>query len=73
MVSRTFSLLVPRLCGDSPIFAGLPRRVCDVQGHELTSGVGVRTTAGHAWNREQMYFPVKVGGGRCEVAVDVLL
>eukprot|EP00903_Cladosiphon_okamuranus_P008181 g7880.t1 len=29
-------------------------------GHEFTSGVGIRTTAGHAWNRERMSFPVKV-------------
>ncbi|CBJ33610.1 expressed unknown protein [Ectocarpus siliculosus] len=28
--------------------------------YEFTSGVGVRTTGGHSWNREQIYFPVKV-------------
>eukprot|EP00752_Nemacystus_decipiens_P004775 g4346.t1 len=35
---------------------------CNIKlgGHEFTSGVGVRTTAGHAWNRKQMSFPVKV-------------
>lgn len=34
--------------------------VLQTQKHEFTSGVGARTTAGHAWNREQMFFPVKV-------------
>ncbi|CAM9699245.1 unnamed protein product, partial [Ectocarpus fasciculatus] len=28
--------------------------------YEFTSGVGVRTTGGHSWNREQIFFPVKV-------------
>lgn len=30
------------------------------QEYEFTSGVGVRTTGGHSWNREQIFFPVKV-------------
>eukprot|EP00904_Undaria_pinnatifida_P002215 jgi/Undpi1/11995/HiC_scaffold_4.g01694.m1 len=29
-------------------------------GCQFISGVAVKTTAGHAWNREQMFFPVKV-------------
>ncbi|CAM9336395.1 unnamed protein product [Ectocarpus sp. 12 AP-2014] len=28
--------------------------------YEFTSGVAVRTTGGHSWNREQIFFPVKV-------------
>lgn len=37
-----------------------------LQGCQFTSGLGAKTTAGHAWNREQMFFPVKV---RCDCCV----
>lgn len=32
------------------------------QGCENTSGMGVKTTAGYTWNREQIFFPVKASG-----------